>query len=92
MSEVRKSLKNKLKSKLPLILLGAGLLVSLAAAAIPMPGPDESYLQTYYYDAEMQNYAGERLYGYCGESYRSGNTSTRHFRFEKITCGDGLPH
>ncbi|MEH6421930.1 hypothetical protein [Pseudomonas sp. CGJS7] len=82
---------NRLPKKLALIAFVLGAAISLTAVALPYPGPDEGYIQTYYSDASRTQIVGERSYGNCGESFGWG-LRTRHFDLEKIVCGDGLPH
>ncbi|ALN92428.1 MULTISPECIES: DUF6289 family protein [Lysobacter] len=81
MSEVKQSSKRKLS----LILLAAGMAVSLAAAALPHAGPGQGYVFTYYSDASHSEEVGGMGYGHCGEPFDWG-THTRYFTYVKVTC------
>jgi hypothetical protein len=75
-----------LQKKLSLLLLAAGMAVSLAAAALPHAGPGEGYVFTYYSDATRTVEVGGLGYGHCGEFFEWGER-TRYFTYAKSTCG-----
>jgi hypothetical protein len=76
--------KKQLKTK-SLFLLAAGMLVSLAAMALPHAGPGESYTFTFYSDASRTVEVGGRSYGYCGEPFQWGRM-TSYSTYYKTTC------
>ncbi|MGO1069358.1 hypothetical protein [Lysobacter sp. CA199] len=71
--------------KWSLPLLAAGLAVSAAALALPVPNDDESYTFTFYSDASRTVVVGSRTYGNCGDSYSTGRM-TSWSTFYKTTC------
>lgn len=77
------------KSTLALTAFAAGMTLSLAAGALPYPGPGEGYVQTYYSDSTRTQIVGERSYGNCGEPFDWGQ-HTRYFTLRKQVCGDGV--
>ncbi|MBT2749087.1 MULTISPECIES: DUF6289 family protein [unclassified Lysobacter] len=81
MSEVTQSSKRKLS----LILLAAGMAVSLAAAALPHAGPGQGYVFIYYSDASHSEEVGGMGYGHCGEPFNWG-TRTRYFTYAQLNC------
>lgn len=83
-------MRQQSKSKLALIAFAVGMTLSLAASALPYPGPDEGYVQRYYSDSTRTVLVGERSYGNCGEPFSWGQR-TSYFTLTKTVCGDGLP-
>lgn len=78
--------RKSLRTKLSLSLFAVGLVVSLAASAIPHAGQGESYTYTYYSDATRTVEVGGWSYGSCGEPFDWGQ-HTRFFTIRKVTCG-----
>ncbi|ALN92427.1 MULTISPECIES: hypothetical protein [Lysobacter] len=70
---------------LSLSLLAAGLAVTAAAYALPVPNNDESYNFTFYSDASRTVVVGERIYGNCGDPYSWGRM-TPWSSYYKTTC------
>lgn len=80
------AINKPLQKKLSLLLLAAGMAVSLAAVALPHAGPGEGYVFTYYSDATRTVEVGGLGYGHCGEPFEWGER-TRYFTYAKSTCG-----